>query len=194
MSGSPPDVPQLVKIMVAGGFGVGKTTFIGSVSEIAPAYTEEVLTRAGAVVDDLAGIEDKTTTTVASDFGRRTLAGSLVLYLFGAPGQQRFRSLWTDTAHGAAGAMVLVDTRARRLAASFEAFDAVEESGLPYVVAVNRFPDSVPLPEHVLREHLDLAAATPLVACDARDEGSTLRALIALTSHLIATAQAGIRP
>lgn len=174
----------LVKVVVAGPFGVGKTTLIRSLSEIRPLHTEEVMTEAGALVDDLAGVRDKTTTTVAIDFGRRTLPGDLVLYLYGTPGQRRFKPLWEDIARGALGALVLADTR--RLAESFGVIDLIEEAGLSYAVAVNTFPDAPVHSPEVLRDHLDLDESTPLVLCDARDPGSALDALIALVSHLIA--------
>ncbi|MGI5353095.1 GTP-binding protein [Streptomyces sp. CA-250714] len=178
------DRPQtLVKLLVAGPFGVGKTTFIRSLSETQPLHTEEVMTRTGALVDDLAGVRDKTTTTVAIDFGRLTLPGDLVLYMFGTPGQRRFRPLWQDIARGALGALVLADTR--RLADSFEVMDMIEEAGLRYAVAVNSFPDS---PQHhpdTLRDHLDLAPDTPLVVCDARDRDQSADALIALVGHVL---------
>lgn len=134
----PDTARDLVKILVAGPFGVGKTTLIDSVSEIRPLHTEEHLSEASAGVDDLAGVRDKTTTTVAIDFGRVSLAGGVVLYLFGTPGQERFRSLWDDIAYGALGALVLVDSR--RIDASFDVLALVEESGLPYAVAFNAFP------------------------------------------------------
>ncbi|MGP3978100.1 GTP-binding protein [Streptomyces sp. 8N114] len=178
------DKPQtLVKLLVAGPFGVGKTTFIRSLSETQPLHTEEVMTRTGALVDDLAGVRDKTTTTVAIDFGRLTLPGDLVLYMFGTPGQRRFRPLWQDIARGALGALVLADTR--RLADSFEVMDMIEEAGLRYAVAVNSFPDS---PQHhpdTLRDHLDLEPDTPLVVCDARDRDQSADALIALVGHVL---------
>jgi len=178
------DKPQtLVKLLVAGPFGVGKTTFIRSLSETKPLHTEEVMTQTGALVDDLAGVRDKTTTTVAIDFGRLTLPGDLVLYMFGTPGQRRFRPLWQDIARGALGALVLADTR--RLADSFEVMDMIEEAGLRYAVAVNSFPDS---PQHhpdTLRDHLDLAPDTPLVVCDARDRNQSADALIALVGHVL---------
>lgn len=130
----------LVKLLIAGPFGVGKTTLIRALSETPPLHTEEVMTQTGAGVDDLAGVREKTTTTVAIDFGRLTLPGDLALYLFGTPGQKRFRPLWQDIARGALGALVLADTR--RLADSFEVMDIVEEAGLRYAVAVNTFPDA----------------------------------------------------
>ncbi|MFE9331964.1 ATP/GTP-binding protein [Streptomyces sp. NPDC006925] len=178
------DKPQtLVKLLVAGPFGVGKTTFIRSLSETQPLHTEEVMTRTGALVDDLAGVRDKTTTTVAIDFGRLTLPGDLVLYMFGTPGQRRFRPLWQDIARGALGALVLADTR--RLADSFEVMDMIEEAGLRYAVAVNSFPDSPQHQAETLRDHLDLHPETPLVVCDARDRSQSADALIALVSHVL---------
>ncbi|CAL9476144.1 GTP-binding protein [Streptomyces albus] len=178
------DKPQtLVKLLVAGPFGVGKTTFIRSLSETQPLHTEEVMTQTGALVDDLAGVRDKTTTTVAIDFGRLTLPGDLVLYMFGTPGQRRFRPLWQDIARGALGALVLADTR--RLADSFEVMDMIEEAGLRYAVAVNSFPDSPAHHPETLRDHLDLHPDTPLVMCDARDREQSADALIALVGHVL---------
>ncbi|MFI9613512.1 GTP-binding protein [Streptomyces sp. NPDC052023] len=180
----PDSARELVKILVAGPFGVGKTTLIDSVSEIRPLHTEEHLTEASTTVDDLAGVRDKSTTTVAIDFGRISLTGGIVLYLFGTPGQERFRSLWDDIAYGALGALVLVDSR--RIEASFDVLGLVEESGLPYAVAFNAFPDA---PRHYseeqLRAALDLDPGTPMVTCDARERDSSLDALLALVQHLI---------
>lgn len=179
----PDSARELVKILVAGPFGVGKTTLIDAVSEIRPLHTEEHLTEASVAVDDLAGVRDKTTTTVAIDFGRISLAGGVVLYLFGTPGQERFRSLWADIAYGALGALVLVDTR--RIDDSFDVLGLVEETGLPYAVALNTFPDSRSYTEEQLRKALDLEPGTPMVTCDARDTNSSIDALIALVQHLI---------
>ncbi|MEU5160527.1 ATP/GTP-binding protein [Streptomyces sp. NPDC020875] len=182
----PDSTRELVKILVVGPFGVGKTTLIDSVSEIRPLHTEERLTEASVAVDDLAGVRDKTTTTVAIDFGRISLNGGIVLYLFGTPGQERFRALWADIAYGALGALVLVDTR--RIDASFEVLGMVEESGLPYAVALNTFPDARGYTEEQLRRSLDLEPATPMVLCDARDRNSSIDALLALVEHLLTLA------
>lgn len=180
----PDSARDLVKILIAGPFGVGKTTLIDSVSEIRPLHTEEQISEASARVDDLAGVRDKSTTTVAVDFGRISLSGGIVLYLFGTPGQERFRALWDDIAYGALGALVLVDSR--RIDASFDVLGLVEESGLPYAVAFNAFPDA---PRHhteeQLRAALDLASGTPMVTCDARDADSSVDALLSLVQHLI---------
>lgn len=170
------------KILVVGPLGVGKTTLIGTVSEIKPLSTEAVMTQAGARVDT--SVErTKTTTTVALDFGRMTIDGDLVLYLFGTPGQQRFLPAWRDLAKGSLGALALVDTR--DLTASFDALGNLEELGLPFAVAVNVFPGSPHHPDEELRAALDLLPDTPLVACDARDPRSSVQALIALVRHLI---------
>lgn len=173
----------LMKIVVTGPFGVGKTTLIRTLSEIATLHTEEAMTQSSIRFDDTAGLPDKTTTTVAVDFGRLTVLDDLVLYLFGTPGQQRFLPLWEDIARGALGALVLVDTR--RLADSFAVMDMVEEQGLPYAVAVNRFPDAPDHSDEVLRKHLDLAPETPLVQCDARERRGSIDALIALAEHVL---------
>lgn len=182
----PPGVDRAVKIVIAGNLGVGKTTFVGALSEITPLRTEETMTEAGAHVDDLAGVRTKATTTVAMDFGRLTLNRSLVLYLFGTPGQPRFAGMWHDLARGALGALVLVDTR--RLDESFPVLDRVEELGLRHAVAINRFDDAPAADIEDVCDALELDPGTPLVTCDARDRGSSGKALITLTRHLLARA------
>ncbi|BCK66569.1 ATP/GTP-binding protein [Streptomyces platensis] len=175
-------VQTAAKILVVGHFAVGKTTFIGTMSEIPPLRTEEIMTQAGAGIDDPKGAPHKTTTTVAMDFGRLTLSEKLVLYLFGTPGQQRFVQVWEDMTRGALGALVLVDPE--RLDESFPVMDLVEHYGIPYAIAVNRFDGT---PSHSLdeiREALDLLPETPVVSCDARDQRSSADSLIALVRYL----------
>ncbi|MEV0373783.1 ATP/GTP-binding protein [Streptomyces sp. NPDC050636] len=173
--------PMSLKILVAGGFGVGKTTLVGAVSEIKPLRTEEQLTEAGRPVDSLAGVETKSTTTVAMDFGRITLNDALVLYLFGTPGQNRFWFLWDELARGALGAVVLADTR--RLADSFAAIDYFEQRELPFTVAVNCFDGADVYPPEAVREALDLDPAVPVMVCDARVKDSARDVLIAVVEH-----------
>jgi len=170
-----------IKLVIAGPFGVGKTTIVGALSEIRPLNTEEVLTEAGTLVDDLTGVNEKTTTTTAIDFGRLTLPG-VVLYLFGAPGQTRFQVLWDELVRGALGVLVLADTR--RIDESFAVLDLVENAGIRYAVAVNHFPDSPDYPLESVREALDLDPGTPLMVCDARDPASARASLIALVEHI----------
>lgn len=177
-------VTHSVKILVVGAFGVGKTTLIGSVSEIEPLRTEETMTTASVGIDSLAGLDDKTTTTVAMDFGRITVSRDVVLYLFGTPGQRRFWDLWEGLADGAVGALVLVDTR--RFDDSFEVFDQLElHTSMPIAVAVNQFPDAPRHDPEQLRKALDLLPETPIVLCDARSRNSAADALITLVEHAL---------
>ncbi|WP_409468592.1 GTP-binding protein [Streptomyces sp. HC307] len=175
-----------VKILVVGHFAVGKTTIIRTLSEIPPLSTEENMTRVAEAVDDLKGVQGKTTTTVAMDFGRLTISDQVVLYLFGTPGQQRFIQIWEDMARGALGALVLVDPE--RLADSFAVIDLIEQYGLSYAIAVNRFDGTPVRTEAALREALDLLPDTPVVVIDARDERSSAQALITLVRYLHARA------
>jgi signal recognition particle receptor subunit beta len=171
------------KIVVAGGFGVGKTTLVAAVSEIPPLTTESVMTVMSEDVDDLSGLPEKRTTTVAMDFGRITLDADLVLYLFGTPGQNRFWFMWDDLVRGAVGAVVLVDTR--RLEDSFPAVDYFERSGIPFVVVVNLFDDAPRYPEEDLRDALSISPRTPMAECDARVRESAVEALATLVRHAL---------
>ena len=171
------------KLLIAGGFGVGKTTMVGSVSEIEPLSTEETLTEIGQHVDDVAGVERKTTTTVVLDFGRITLNPELILYLFGTPGQDRFWFMWDELAHGAIGAVVLADTR--RLDSCFPAIDFFETRGVPFVVGVNCFDNVQPYRIEQVRDALDLPADVPVLLCDVRRRADSKAVLIALLEYLI---------
>jgi signal recognition particle receptor subunit beta len=183
-------VPTAVKIVIAGGFGTGKTTMVASVSEIPPLRTEELLTEAGVHVDDLAGIEGKDTTTVALDFGRITINTKVVLYLFGTPGQNRFWFMWDELATGAIGAVVLVDTR--RLDSSFPSIDFFEHRGIPFVVAVNCFDGAQLYTVDEVRHALDLDEAIPVVLCDARDRESSKTVLVGLIQHTMNRLEAAV--
>jgi signal recognition particle receptor subunit beta len=167
--------------VVAGGFGVGKTTFVGAVSEIVPLTTEAVMTEASVGVDDLSATPGKVTTTVAMDFGRVSLDTDLILYLFGTPGQHRFWFMWDDLVRGAIGAVVLVDTR--RLADAFPSIDFFDDRGLPYVVAVNCFDGTLHHRMEDVREALSIESSVPMLSCDARSRESVKQALIALVQH-----------
>ena len=182
--GKPPVEPVTLKILVAGGFGVGKTTLVGAVSEIRPLRTEELLTEAGRPVDDTSGVEGKHTTTVAMDFGRITLREDLVLYLFGTPGQERFWFMWDELSEGSLGAVVLADTR--RLEDCFAALDYFERRSIPFVVGVNCFEGADRYPVDAVRQALDLDEDVPLMLCDARDRASVKEVLIEVVQHAMA--------
>ncbi|MFC7017552.1 GTP-binding protein [Streptomyces viridiviolaceus] len=181
-----------VKVMIAGGFGTGKTTMVRSVSDIRPLTTEETLTQASADVDHLIGVADKARTTVSLDFGKISINDTLTLYLFGTPGQERFWFLWNGLFKGALGAVVLVDTR--RLASSFRAIEEMERQKVPFVIALNVFPDSQDYPVEEIRDALDISPHTPVVSFDARDRAAGRDVLVALIRHLKDHAAAALEP
>ncbi|HEY9367637.1 GTP-binding protein [Streptomyces sp.] len=175
--------PAAVKILVAGGFGVGKTTLVGAVSEVRPLRTEEYLTDAGVGVDDLDGIDEKETTTVALDFGRISVSDELVVYLFGTPGQERFWFMWNDLVNGALGGVVIADTR--RLETSFASIDFFESRAIPFVVAINCFHGHNTRTADEIRAALDVDPDVPLLIGDVRQRGFDKEVLLALMDHLM---------
>jgi uncharacterized protein len=182
--GAAAGMPLAVKILVAGGFGVGKTSMVGAVSEIRPLRTEEHLTDRSVGVADVSGVERKTTTTVAMDFGRITIRDGLVLYLFGTPGQDRFWFMWDELALGALGAVVLADTR--RLADSFPSIDYFERRRLPFIIGVNCFDGALRYDTEEIRAALDLDPKIPVILCDVRKRESGKQVLITLVEHVLA--------
>jgi uncharacterized protein len=180
-------LPVTTKILIAGGFGAGKTTLVTAVTEIRPLRTEEELSDRGIGVDDVTGVDAKTTTTVAMDFGRITFRSDLVLYLFGTPGQERFWFMWDELAYGAIGAVVLADTR--RLAGCFASIDYFERNGIPFVVGVNCFDGAPTYRTEDVRIALDLDPGTPVILCDARQRNSVKQVLVTLVRHVLTLAE-----
>jgi uncharacterized protein len=188
---APSVAPVTTKLLIAGGFGAGKTTLVGAISEVRPLRTEEDLSEVGVVVDDTSGVEQKRTTTVAMDFGRITFPSGVVLYLFGTPGQERFWFMWDELAFGALGAVVLADTR--RLADCFSSIDYFERRETPFVVAANHFDGSIYYDAESIRDALDLDADVPILICDARRRESVKEVLIASVTHALRRHQMAAR-
>jgi uncharacterized protein len=182
-------LPKAIKILIAGGFGAGKTTMVGAVSETKPLRTEEILTDKGVRIDDIAGVEEKTTTTVAMDFGRITIKDQFMLYLFGTPGQERFWFMWDEVAIGSLGAVVLADTR--RLADCFPAVDYFERRNIPFIVAVNCFEGAKQYELDEVKAALNLGSGVPVMLCDARVRESGKKVLISLVQHAMQSRKVG---